>query len=113
MDEVLDSVADASDQVASDQRQVAREARTMRDQRRRGLSWASIFDRQRAPGPLGRIRRSRQALTEASARLSREAAEGMAAEGESHRAIARRLGVSHQRVTTILNGRDGDFTVTG
>jgi hypothetical protein len=113
MDDVLDSVADAADQVATDQRQLASEARSMLDQRRRGLSWASIFDRQPGPGPLGRIRRSRRTLSEAGARLGREVAEGMAAEGESHRAIARRLGVSHQRVTTILNGDGGDLTVTG
>jgi transcriptional regulator with XRE-family HTH domain len=112
VDEVLDSVADTAEQVASDQRQVAREVRAMREQRRKGFSWASLLDRQQAPGLLGRIRRSRQALTDASGRLSRAAAAGMSAEGESHRAIARRLGVSHQRVTAILNGRRGDSTPT-
>jgi hypothetical protein len=106
MDEFLDEVADAAEAVAADQRQVAREVRSLKRARDRGLPWAAAVDAQVASnGPLGRLRESRRVLTRAAGRLAEGLAEGLSSEGLSHRAIAGRLGVTHQRISTILSRR--------
>jgi plasmid maintenance system antidote protein VapI len=51
------------------------------------------------------LRRNGRHLAEATRRLSRTFATGLSAEGASHRQIARRLNVTHQRVSAILNGQ--------
>jgi len=56
--EVLELVAETAEQVADDQLQVAQEARAMREERRKGSSWAFLLDRPAGPGLLGRLRRS-------------------------------------------------------
>lgn len=104
MGSALEEVAAAADEVADDQRRVARRARAMQRERDRGRSWASILDREARPGPLELLRRSRGLLGEATGRLARILAAGLSAEGESRRQIGGRLGVTHQRVSAMLNG---------
>ncbi|MEW6473977.1 MAG: hypothetical protein AB1679_17135 [Actinomycetota bacterium] len=104
MDSTLEEVAAAADEVADDQRRVARRARTMQRQRDRGWSWASILDREAMPGLLELLRRSARRLTGATARLGRTLAVGLSEEGESRRRVGRRLGVTHQRVSAMLKG---------
>ncbi|MCA1847094.1 MAG: hypothetical protein LC792_28665 [Actinobacteria bacterium] len=107
----LDEVAAAADEVADDQRRVARQARTMQRLRDRGWSWGRILDREAAPGLLESLRRSIRRLTTATGRLAQTLAAGLTAEGESRRRIGRRLGVTHQRVSAMVNGEqcpDGD-----
>lgn len=101
----LDEVADAADQVADDQRQVARLARAMQRRRDRGWSWARVVDHEDAGGVFGLLRRSGRRLGAASAKFTRAIARELHADGESYRKIARRLGVSHQRVSAMLNDR--------
>jgi hypothetical protein len=103
MDASLEGVAEAADEVADEQRQVARQARSMQDRRDRGVSWAKILDEDPSPTLLARLRRSCIRLGEATGRASRTVAAGLNLEGESLRKIARRLGVSHQRVSAMLN----------
>lgn len=70
------------------------------------MSWAEAVDGQVArKGPLGRLRENRRLLTRAAGRLAEGLAEGLSSEGLSHRAIAGRLGVTHQRISTILSRR--------
>ena len=102
MDASLEGVAAAADEVADEQRQVARQARSMQQRRDRGASWARILDEQPGPALMERLRRSGRRLTEATGRASRALVAGLTVEGESRRKIARRLGVSHQRVSTIM-----------
>lgn len=97
----LEDVAAAADRVATEQRQVARRARTMQRQRDRGWSWAEILDRDPAPGIFQLVRTSTKRLA-AAARLGRTVATGLASEGESRRRIASRVGVTHQRITAML-----------
>jgi hypothetical protein len=111
-DSSLEGVAAAAEEVADQQRQVARQARSMQQRRDRGVSWARILDEQTSPTFLERLRHSCRRLTDASGRASRTLIAGLILEGESRRKIARRLGVSHQRVSAMLNttrrsGRSG------
>ena len=107
----LEDVASAADEVADEQRRLARDARQMQRRRDRGWSWAEILDRtggadnEDSSGLLQRLRRSARRLAELSARTAEMLARGLAEEGESRRRIARRLGVSHQRVSVILGSR--------
>lgn len=102
MGSVLEDVAAAADEVADDQRQVARRARAMQSRRDSGWSWAQILEWEPQPGILERSRRSARRLSEAVARLAQALALGLSAEGESRRQIGRRLSVSHQRITAML-----------
>jgi hypothetical protein len=102
-DASLEGVAAAADEVADEQRQVARQARSMQHRRERGVSWAKILDEQPSPTLLERLRRSCIRLSDATGRAGRTVAAGLNLEGESLRKIARRLGVSHQRVSAMLN----------
>lgn len=104
MGSVLMEVAAAADEVATDQRRVARRARLMQRQRELGWSWGRILDREAAPGLLELLRRSGRRIADTTARLARALASGLSDEGESRRQIGRRLGVTHQRVTAMLKG---------
>jgi hypothetical protein len=104
MASALEEIATAADEVADDQRLVARRARAMQRQRDRGWSWALILDRERMPGLLELLRRSGRRLSGATARLGRTLAAGLSKEGESRRQVGRRLGVTHQRVSAMLSG---------
>jgi hypothetical protein len=101
----LEEVASAADGVADDQRRVAQLARTMQRRRQRGWSWSRIILEQPEPGLLDLLRRSRTRLAGAISGLVRTLASGLAAEGATRRQIAGYLGVSHQRVTAVLNHR--------
>jgi hypothetical protein len=100
----LGELAVAADEVADDQRLVARRARAMQRQRDQGWSWGRIVDREPSPGLLELLRRSGRRMSEATGRFAQTLAAGLTAEGESRRQVGRRLLVSHQRVSAMLNG---------
>ena len=100
----LEEVANTADEVAADHRSVARHARQMQRQRDRGWSWTRILDEQRPPGLLELLRRAGQRTSKVTSSVSVSLAAALSAEGHSHRQIARRLGVTHQRVSAMLNG---------
>jgi transcriptional regulator with XRE-family HTH domain len=101
----LQEVAAVADEVAEDQRQIARKARTMQRQRDRGLPWSTVLNGESVPIVLQLLRRSTRRLTEVAGGFARTIADGLSHEGYSRRQIARRLGVSHQRVSALMNGR--------
>ena len=101
---VLEDVASAADDIADDQRLVARRARQMQRRRDAGWSWAQILDWEPEPKILDLLRRSGRRLSEALGALAQAMASGLSSEGESRRQVGRRLAVSHQRVTTMLKG---------
>jgi len=103
VDDVLEEVASTAEEVVAEQQEVAQRARHLKQERVRHSSWVEAWDRQPAPSLLERMRAVTRRLAETTSRLSRATARQMAQEGASRRAIARRLGVSHQRVTTLLN----------
>jgi hypothetical protein len=107
MRSALEEVAVAADEVAADQRQVARRARAMQRRRDQGWSWDRIMEWDPHPGLLELLRRSGRRLTWATSRLAQAVASGLSGEGQSRRQVARRLSVSHQRVSAMLKGDRG------
>lgn len=101
----LDRLAEAADEVAADQRQLARRARAASRRRRQGWSWSRILDRESEPGMLALLGRSSRRLIETAGRFRQALAAELGSEGHSTRAIAERLGVTHQRISAMLNGR--------
>ena len=75
----------------------------MQRQRDRGWSWAKVLDREADPGLLELLRSSARRLAESAGHLARALARGLTGEGESRRQIARRPGVTHQRISAMLH----------
>ena len=98
----LDEVADAADETALDQQRLARRARSMSRQRRLGWSWEQILERERQPGLLVLLTRSARRLNEVSGQFRPALAKALDDEGLSTRQIAKRLGVTHQRISAML-----------
>lgn len=101
----LEELAVVADEAADDQRRVARRARAVQRQREAGWPWTKILDDQQEPGLLELLRRTSRRLADQTVHLASHLAEELAGEGESRRQIARRLGVSHQRVSAMLERR--------
>ncbi len=99
----LDQIANAADETALDQQRLARRARSMSRQRRLGWSWPQILERERQPGLLILLNRSVRRLHEVSGRFRPILAKALGDEGLSTRQIAKMLGVSHQRISAMLN----------
>lgn len=98
----MEQLATDAEEIADQQREVASQARAMQRLRRRGWPWARILDQEKPPGLVARLRATSRRLTQLTTRLSRTFATAMATEGLSRREIARRLGITHQRVTALL-----------
>lgn len=105
METFLEEVADTAEEVAAEQQDVARQARTLQHAREKGTPWYELLDRHDGAGLLGRLRESNRKLGTATARLSKGFAERLSSEGHSQRAIARCLGVTHQRISAMLGRR--------
>jgi hypothetical protein len=101
----LDQIAEAADETARDQQRLARRARSMGRQRRLGWSWSQILERERQPGLLALMTRSARRLHEVSGRFRPTLAKALGDEGLSTRQIAKMLGVTHQRISAMLNRR--------
>jgi hypothetical protein len=99
----LDQIAEAADETALDQQRLARRARSMSRQRRLGWSWEQILQRERQPGLLILLTRSARRLHEVSGRFRPALAKALGDEGLSTRQIAKMLGVTHQRISAMLN----------
>jgi len=98
----LEALAVTAEETARDQKAVARAARTMADRRQRGWPWAKILDDDRPPGVLNLLGSAVRRLTATSARVRSELARALSDEGHSTRHIARRFGVTHQRISSML-----------
>ena len=101
----LEALAAGADEIADDQRRVARTARSMQRRREAGWAWTKILDAERGPGLVELMRRSGQRLRQETGQFVVLLTEQLTREGESRRQIARRLGVTHQRVSAVLDQR--------
>lgn len=102
MGSALGAVAEAADQAAADQRQIGRTARALERLRDRGRTWTEIFGTEEGPRLVALLRRSVSDVRAATSRFIAAVVEGLAEEGQSRRAIASKLGVSHQRISRLI-----------
>ena len=98
----LEELAEAADAAAGHQRRIARRARALDRVRQDGTSWRTTLDGERRPGLVELVAAGARQVGEASTRFRGKVAQGLVAEGVSIREIARRFGVTHQRVSTLL-----------
>lgn len=102
MTHALEDLARAADETALDQQRLARRAREMVRQRRRGWAWTTILERENKPGALDLLSASARRLARIGGRFRRALGRALASEGLSTRVIARHFGVTHQRVSAML-----------
>jgi hypothetical protein len=102
MSTALQRAADSAEETAREQQALARRLRTVQRQRDRGMTWGEVLDRGAAAEALSLLRRSAARVTSSLRALSQTIVRGLAAEGESRRKIAARLGVTHQRITAMI-----------
>lgn len=105
MTSVLDDLAAAADETARDQQRLARRARAMIRQRRRGQAWSAILNSEKQPGVVELLVASARRLALVGARFRAALGRALAEEGLSTRRIARYFGVTHQRVSALLKPR--------
>lgn len=105
MTSALDDLAAAAEETARDQQRLARRARAMIRQRRRGRAWSTILDSESQPGAVDLLASSARRLALVGARFRAALGRVLAEEGLSTRRIARYFGVTHQRVSALLKPR--------
>jgi hypothetical protein len=98
----LNELADAADDTAREQHEVAVASRRLSHERDRGASWREIADGGTLQRLLGHIGASARRLSAVGNGLRRALAVVLSAEGLTTRQIGERFGVSHQRVSSLL-----------
>lgn len=99
----IDSLVDAVEQNTGDERQLVRKLSGLRDAAANGTPLTHALGEERPPGTMELLGRVLGRLMEASGGARRALARAMRAEGTSIPAIARLFGVTHQRISNILN----------
>lgn len=99
----LDALVDAVEQNAGDERQLVRKIDGLREARASGTPVTHALGEERPPGTMELLGRVLTRLMEASGGARRALARAMRTEGTSIPAIARLFGVTHQRISNILN----------
>ncbi|HEX4820914.1 MAG TPA: hypothetical protein VFV00_11970 [Acidimicrobiales bacterium] len=102
MARALDEFASEADEIAEEQHQIAQDVRRLNHEREAGRSWSELLAGADSGQMLQLVRSSARRLASSTGRLMRYLAHELSSEGLSHRKIGRLLGVTHQRVTTIL-----------
>jgi hypothetical protein len=102
----LNEVADAAEDTAREQHQVAVTSRRLSRERAQGASWGEITDGVRPWTLLGLLGASVRRLSAVGKGLRRALAVALAAEGFTTRQIGERFGVSHQRVSSLLRQKN-------
>lgn len=103
--EALDEVAAAADRAASEQREVAKRARTLSRSRRRGASSEELVAAGAVTAVIMAIRASARGTLSAARNLQAALARALAREGRTTRQIGEQLGVSHQHVSALRRHR--------
>jgi hypothetical protein len=99
----LDHLADSAEKTCAEQQVIADSARAMTEERRRGRSWSAILAGDGQPAVVTLLGLSLRRLSRTSSRVRTAVAAALVKEGLSTRQIASHLGVTHQRVSAMLN----------
>jgi hypothetical protein len=99
----LDDLAEDAERTSAEQQLIADSARAMSAEHRRGRSWAAILGGEGQPSVLALLGSSLRRLSETSSRVRAAVASALVKEGLSTRQIAAHLGVSHQRISAMVN----------
>jgi hypothetical protein len=99
----LESAADGLDAVAAEAGEAAELLREVGEDRRRGNPWRELLEGPRTRKLLQLSGSASQRLSTVAARLRRAVARGLAGNGMRVGEVAKYLGVSHQRVSVLLN----------
>jgi transcriptional regulator with XRE-family HTH domain len=100
----VEHVADTLDAAANDTRAAARRLRRVRTARRNGRRWRDILGDSTARELLDLLGSTSRRLTEATTGVRRAMARALLADGLRVRQIAELIGVSHQRISQVING---------
>jgi ABC-type taurine transport system substrate-binding protein len=104
----LDAVTDVAEKTAQGSLELAEESRRASDDRAQGATVSAAM----ASGQLQRLFRGSEGMAKAllgtTAALRKVVVRELSAEGERVGHISRLFGVSHQRITTLLRGKDRD-----
>ena len=98
----LDRLAAAIEDNVRDERLLVKRLRRMGADRTKGRSWHDLLGDKTHPPVLGLSTRVADRATAISAALRRRLIRGLRAEGATIPSIGETLGVSHQRVSTLL-----------
>jgi Homeodomain-like domain-containing protein len=101
---VLDEVADDLDGAAADNRAAARQLRRLSARRRQGHPWRDVLVTSSTRNLLGHVADVASRLATGTGRLRRAVIHALRADGARVGEIAEHLGVSHQRVSRLING---------
>ena len=104
----LDGLAGVIDVNAADQRLLARRVRGLGAAHAAGSSWSSALAAEPSPGTLALSSRILSRFGAASGALRRALAVALRREGMTVPAIARAFGVTHQRVSVLLQGNGAE-----
>jgi len=99
----LDDLAEKAERTSAEQQLIADSARAMTAEYRRGRSWAAILGGEGQPSVLTLLGSSLRRLSQTSSRVRAAVASALVKEGLSTRQIAAHLGVTHQRISAMLN----------
>ncbi len=102
----VDGLAAAVEENGKDERLLVRRLRELREGRAEGRSWLDLLGPDERPSVLGLIGRIIGRLTDAGGALRRALARGLRLEGATIATIAKRFGVSHQRISALLRRED-------
>lgn len=102
----LDDLAVSLDENAEEEHLLAGRIRKFRAGRAEGRSWADVLSDESHPGSLELASSVLSRLSGVSAALRRIVARGLRGQGASVAAIAKRFGVSRQRVSALLERND-------
>ena len=101
--EAIDALAEAVEANTDDEKLLTERLDDLRRERERGTSITAALSQEGSPGTMQVLGRVLSRLMDASGNVRRALAQAMRSEGTSIPAIARIFGVTHQRVSNILN----------
>ncbi len=102
VDQALIELLEVLDNTAAEQRLLIERVQALQAARKEGRGWSEALAGEETPGTVQLISSMLAGLSVASGRLRRDLVVALREEGATIPAIARRFGVTHQRVSSLL-----------